>query len=93
MRLVRCGSFALVLVVGTQLHCISSWCSSYLSVATTFSIILSLIALITWVGLRLADWMVLEKRRRIVERNVLSALQLSARIELPIGSTRAGDLS
>ena len=51
MRLVRCGLFVLVLVVGTQLNCVSSQCSSYLSVATTFPITLSLTALITWIGL------------------------------------------
>ena len=32
-----------------------------------FPITLSLTALITWVGLRPVDWMVLEKRRRTVE--------------------------
>ena len=67
MRLVRCGLFVLILVVGTQLYWVSSWYSPYLPAATMFLFTLSLTALITWVGLRLVDWMVLEKRHRSEE--------------------------
>ena len=64
MRLVRCGLFVLAFLVGTQPFCISLWRNAYLSVATMFSITLCLAALITWVRLKLVDWMVSEERRR-----------------------------
>ena len=106
MRLVRCGLFVLAFVIGIQLFCVSLWRNAYLSVATMFSITLRLAALITWVGLktRIFGWFrksvaVLPPGGTWLQSlcmtcgNVLSSLQLSARIELPIGSTRAGDLS
>jgi hypothetical protein len=105
MRLVRFGLFVLVLIVGAELYAYLRGVAPTFSVATMFPITLSLTALITWIVLRLVDWMVLDKYRRTVKRwkmteellhdirNILSSLRLSARIELPVGSTRAGDLS
>lgn len=96
VRLAKCGLFVVVLVAGTQFYCVPSWCSSYLSAAAMFPITLSVAALITWVGFRLVDWMVLEERGRTVEwwEMIVEFLyDIRERFELPIGPTRAGDLS
>ncbi len=104
MRLVRCGLLVLVLGVGVELYVpLGGEASTFRW--HDFSITLPLTALIARIGLGLVGGMALDERRRVVEwwemteeflhgiRDVLNSLQLSPRIELPIGSTRAGDLS